>query len=75
MIGIVLERRHVPLRGQANLFEFTAGLNPLDPDARRTLSIALEPGQPSQENLISNPVVAGRTDNITVKSTLSDQTW
>jgi len=46
--------------GQTNLFKFTAGLNPLD-GSRFILNIAPVPGQPSQKNLVFNPIVSGRT--------------
>ena len=56
--------------GQANLFKYIAGLNPLDSNSRFTLNIAAVPGQPSQKNLTFSPVVAGRTYPVKSKADL-----
>jgi hypothetical protein len=61
--------------GQANLFEFTAGLVPTDPASRFRLSIAPVTGQPGQKNLIFSPVVAGRTYAAKAKASLTSPTW
>ena len=56
--------------GQTNLFKYIAGLNPLDPTSRFTLSIAAVPGQPVQKNLTFSPRFADRTYTIKAKSDL-----
>ncbi len=61
--------------GQTNLFKFVAGLHPLDPTSRFTLSIAAVPGQPGQKSLSFNPVVSGRTYSITARSNLITGSW
>ncbi len=57
--------------GQTNLFKYIAGLNPLDPNSRFTLSIAAVPGQPAQKNLVFSPRFADRTYVITSKPSLT----
>jgi hypothetical protein len=47
--------------GQNNLFKYTAGLNPLDPNARFAVRIAPVIGQPAQQRIIFSPLVSGRT--------------
>ena len=56
--------------GQTNLFKFIAGLDPTD-HSRFTITIAPVPGQPGQQNVIFNPVVAGRTYTVTAKTSLN----
>jgi hypothetical protein len=46
--------------GQTNLFKYIAGLNPLD-GSRFTLTIQNVTAQPTQKQLIFQPIVAGRT--------------
>ena len=57
--------------GQTNLFKYVAGLNPLDPNSRFTLSIAAVPGQPTQKNLIFSPRLTDRTYTVTSKPALA----
>ena len=57
--------------GQTNLFKYIAGLNPLDPASRFTLTIAPVPGQPGQKNLIFSPRLTDRTYTVTSKSALA----
>ena len=57
--------------GQTNLFKYIAGLNPLDPNSRFTLSIAAVPGQPTQKNLVFSPRLTGRTYTVTSKPALA----
>jgi beta-glucanase (GH16 family) len=47
--------------GQNNLFKYVAGLDPTNPSSIFILNIAAVTNQPSQMNLIFNPMVAGRT--------------
>ena len=60
--------------GQTNLFKYVAGLNPLD-GARFTLSILPVGGQPSQKNLIFNPIVSGRTYTPQFTTGLTTPSW
>ena len=64
--------------GQTNLFKYTAGLNPLDPNSRFVLKIApvpnpLLPGQflAGQKNLIFSPRFADRTYTVFSNSGLA----
>jgi hypothetical protein len=47
--------------GQNNLFKYTAGLDPTNPASIFVLKIANVTGQPTQKNLIFNPLASGRT--------------
>ena len=47
--------------GQNNQFKYVAGLDPTNPASVFVLSIASVTGQPTQVNLLFNPVVGGRT--------------
>jgi hypothetical protein len=47
--------------GQNNLFKYVAGLDPTNPASVFVLKIASLTGQPSQKNLIFNPLATGRT--------------
>ena len=47
--------------GQNNQFKFVAGLDPTNPASVFVLTIASVTGQPTQVNLIFNPVAGGRT--------------
>jgi hypothetical protein len=60
--------------GQTNLFKFVAGLNPLD-GSRFTLSILQVSGQPSQKNLVFQPLVAGRTYTPQFETSLTTPNW
>jgi hypothetical protein len=61
--------------GQTNLFEFTAGLIPTDPQSRFTLAIAPVSGQPAQKAVIFTPLVGGRSYTVQFKLSLTDATW
>jgi hypothetical protein len=62
--------------GQVNLFEFTAGLVPTDSTSRFVLKIQSVGGQPSQKNLIFNPIAGGRTYTVQFTTTLiSPLSW
>ena len=68
--------------GQTNLFKYIAGLNPLDPNSRFTLTIArtpdpLNPGQflAGQKNLIFNPRFADRTYTVRGRTSLLNGAW
>jgi hypothetical protein len=47
--------------GQNNLFKYTADLDPTNPASVFVLKVVSVTGQPTQKNLIFNPVVGGRT--------------
>ncbi len=47
--------------GQNNFFKYVAGLDPTNPTSIFVLQIVNVIGQPSQKNLIFNPIVDGRT--------------
>ena len=53
--------------GQTNLFKYTAGLNPLDPNSRFTLALQPVAAQPGRKNVVFSPRFTDRT--YTVKST------
>ena len=61
--------------GQTNLFEFTAGLIPTDPQSRFTFTIAPVVGQPAQKNVVFTPLVGGRSYTVQYKLSLTDPTW
>lgn len=47
--------------GENNLFEFTAGLIPTDPNSHFILSVTDVAGQSSQRRIVFQPIVGGRT--------------
>ena len=57
--------------GQTNLFKYIAGLNPLDPASRFTLSIQPVPGQTGQKNVVFTPRLTGRTYTVTSRPALT----
>jgi hypothetical protein len=57
--------------GQTNLFKYIAGLNPID-GSRFILSIQSVAGQPSQKNLVFNPIVGGRTYTVQFTSDIQN---
>ena len=61
--------------GQTNLFKYIAGLNPLDPASRFTLTLAPVPGQPAQKNVIFTARLTDRTYTVTFKLDLNAATW
>ena len=56
--------------GQNNLFKFVAGLDPTNPASIFVLKIAAVNGQPSQKNLIYNPIANGRTYTVESRTNL-----
>jgi hypothetical protein len=61
--------------GQNNLFEFTAGLVPNNAQSRFALRITPVAGQPTQQKIIFNPLVSGRTYTVTFRPDLTTGTW
>ncbi len=61
--------------GQNNRFEFTAGLVPTNPLSRFSLSIAPVSGQPSQKQLVFDPIVAGRSYTVKSSPDLTTGSW
>ncbi len=61
--------------GQTNLFKYVAGLDPLDPDSRFTLTIAPVAGQPGQTNVIFAPRLTDRIYTVAFKTDLDATTW
>ena len=61
--------------GQTNLFKYIAGLNPLDPNSRFTLTIQSVPGQPGQRNVIFAPRLTDRTYTVTSKPGLASGSY
>ena len=61
--------------GQTNLFEFTAGLIPTDPQSRFRLTIAPVPGLSTQKRLIFSPLVAGRSYAVEFRPSLTTGAW
>ncbi len=61
--------------GQNNLFKYITGLNPLDPTAVFVLNIASVSNQPSQNNLLYNPVALGRTYTPQFSVDLASGAW
>lgn len=61
--------------GQVNLFEYRAGLVPIDASSRLALRVEDVPGQPLQKAIIFNPIYAGRTYTVKTKASLSDPAW
>lgn len=61
--------------GQVNLFEFIAGIVPTDPTSRFALAIQSVSGQPTQKNLVFNPLVSGRTYTPQFRTNLTTGTW
>jgi hypothetical protein len=61
--------------GQNNLFKYVAGLDPTNPASVFALKIASVPGQPSQKNLIYNPLATGRTYTPQFRTNLVSGAW
>ena len=61
--------------GQTNLFEFTAGLVPTDPQSRFAFTIAPAPGSTIKKNIVFSPITAGRNYTVQYKNSLTDSTW
>lgn len=62
--------------GQDNLFEFTAGIVPTEPNSRFLLRSTTTPGQPGQMNLIISPRLPDRIYTVKTSPTLGSlATW
>lgn len=61
--------------GQANLFEFTAGLVPTDPNSSFRLTIQPVPGQPGLKQIVFSPRWADRSYSILTSATLQGSPW
>lgn len=61
--------------GQNNLFKYVAGLNPKDPTSVFVLQIVPVVGQPTQKNLIFNPVASGRTYTVEFTTDLTSDSY
>jgi hypothetical protein len=61
--------------GQNNAFEETAGLIPTDPLSRFSLTIAPVPGQPTQKDIIFDPIVPGRSYAVMTSPDLTPGSW
>lgn len=58
-----------------NLFEFTAGLVPTNPQSRFALRNDPVAGQPTQKKIVFSPIVAGRTYTVEFRTSLTSGTW
>lgn len=61
--------------GQNNLFEFTAGLVPTDPQSRFLINAASVSGQPSQKRVIFSPRFGDRTYTVETSTLLLSNSW
>ncbi len=61
--------------GQTNLFEFTAGLSPIDPASRFTMRLEKVPGQPAQKRVVFSPRLNDRLYSVKAKSSLAAGPW
>ncbi len=61
--------------GQTNLFEFTAGLVPTDPQSRFTLRLENVNGQPTHKRVIFSPRFGDRSYVVKAKSSLTSGAW
>ena len=61
--------------GQNNLFKYVAGLDPVNPASVFMFNIASVLNQPTQQNLLFNPVVAGRTYTPQISTDLAGGIW
>ena len=75
MGAVACGRKHPDGDGQANLFEFTAGLVPTDPASRFLLTLTPVVGQPTQKKAIFSPLVAGRTYSVEFRTSLTSGAW
>ena len=60
---------------QDNLFEFTAGLIPTDPTSRFRLRVEKVAAEPTQRNLVFDPIVSGRTYAVESSPALVPVNW
>ena len=61
--------------GQNNAFEFTSGLIPTDPLSRFLVTINPVPGQPAQQQIVFEPIVAGRRYAVMTSPDLTPGSW
>jgi hypothetical protein len=61
--------------GQNNLFKYVAGLDPTNPASVFVLKVASVTGQPSQKNLLFNPVAGGRTYTPQFRTDMVTSAW
>jgi PKD repeat protein len=61
--------------GQNNLFKYIAGLNPTDPTSVFVFNIVSVPNQPTYENLVFSPAVAGCTYTPVFSTDLLNGPW
>lgn len=61
--------------GQNNLFEFTAGIVPTDPQSRFVINAASVPGQSLQKNIIFSPRFGSRTYTVETSTSLLSNSW
>ena len=61
--------------GEANAFEFTAGLIPTDPQSVFRLRLEAVPGQPTRKNIIFNPRLDGRTYTVKARPAIESGSW
>ena len=61
--------------GQVNLFEFTAGLVPTDPNSVFATRFAPDPGQPALTRIAFGPIAAGRSYTILASPSLASGSW
>ena len=61
--------------GQNNLFKYIAGLNPLDPNSRFLVNIAVVPSQSVQQRVMFSPRLSDRTYTVKYCTDLLTGTW
>ena len=61
--------------GHINLFEFTAGLVPADPQSRFRLRFDPISDQPAQMTIVFSPIVAGRNYTVEFTTSLTTGPW
>jgi hypothetical protein len=61
--------------GQNNLFKYVAGLDPTNPASVFVLLVQNVTGQPSQKNLLFNPVAGGRTYTPQFRTDMVSGAW
>jgi hypothetical protein len=61
--------------GQNNLFKYVTGLDPTNPASRFIFQIATITNQPSQDNLLFNPLAGGRTYTPQFNTDLVNGSW
>lgn len=61
--------------GQDNLFEFTAGIVPTDPNSRFQISARGVAGQPTHKEIVFSPRFSDRSYAIEFSTTLQSESW